>query len=207
MSQDEKTAARKRRYRAKLKVVKYGPGAENIDMRGRHGHHARGSQHCRWNDERMISEHGYVKVRVGKEHPLADPNGYAYEHLLVWASAERQLPGDDEVLHHKDETKTNNRLDNLEVKQRERHSVEHHSRLSDAQVAEIRADYAEDRADMPTLAARFDVPVQRISKLIRGDTRKSAGGPITGGDKRRVGKARAGRLLDGVEHSKFPEAR
>ena len=174
------------------------------DRRGRHGNHRKGPQHPRWNDERMISEHGYVKVRVGIEHPLADPNGYAYEHLLIWASSGRPLPNADEVLHHKDETKTNNRLGNLEVKPRERHSTEHHSQLTDEQVVEIRTAYAGGLANMPTLAARFGIPSQRISKLVRGDTRKSAGGPIIGGDKRRIGKSRAGRLLDGREHSEFP---
>jgi hypothetical protein len=174
------------------------------DTRGRHGNHKRGPQHHRWNDERMLSEHGYIKIRIGTDHPLADPNGYAYEHLLVWAAAGRPLPSADEVLHHKDEIKTNNQLGNLEVKPRERHSTEHHSRLSDDHVVEIRTAYAGGLANMPTLAARFSVPFQLISKLVRGDTRKSAGGPITAGDKRRVGKRRAGRLLDGVEHNGSP---
>lgn len=47
----------------------------------------KGPDHPRWQDGKIISSHGYVKVRVGSEHPLADPNGYAYEHLLVWVSA------------------------------------------------------------------------------------------------------------------------
>lgn len=36
-----------------------------------------GPSHGRWNDDRMIASNGYVKLRVGVEHPLADPNGYA----------------------------------------------------------------------------------------------------------------------------------
>jgi hypothetical protein len=112
-----------RRYRAKKHAERY--GAEAGDQRGRHGNHLRGSDHPRWNEGRILSEHGYVKVRVGTDHPLADPNGYAYEHLVVWASAGRTLPGPDEILHHKDENKTNNRLDNLEKLTRSQHGSLH----------------------------------------------------------------------------------
>lgn len=52
----------------------------------------KGSNHGRWNHEKLISSHGYVKIRVGKGHPLADPNGYAYEHLLVWVAAGNNRP-------------------------------------------------------------------------------------------------------------------
>ena len=33
----------------------------------------KGPKHYRWNTSRIVSTHGYVKVRVGVEHPLADP--------------------------------------------------------------------------------------------------------------------------------------
>lgn len=85
----------------------------------------RGPAHGRWNDERMLSDHGYVKVRVGKEHPLADPNGYAYEHLLVWVAAGNPRPPRGFTLHHKDEVKANNRISNLELKKRADHSRDH----------------------------------------------------------------------------------
>lgn len=59
---------------------------------GKHGKHRRGPNHPKWNTAKMISAEGYVKIRVGKVHPLADPNGYAYEHLLVWVSAGNPRP-------------------------------------------------------------------------------------------------------------------
>ena len=73
----------------------------------------------------MIADNGYVKIRVGKEHPLADPNGYAYEHLVVWAAAGRALPGPGELLHHRDEVKTNNQIGNLEKLSRPKHGKLH----------------------------------------------------------------------------------
>lgn len=78
-----------------------------------HQKRASGASHHRWNDGRMLSSQGYVKVRVGRGHPLADANGYAYEHLLVWVSAGNPKPPPGWLLHHENENKTDNRLDNL----------------------------------------------------------------------------------------------
>jgi HNH endonuclease len=114
---------RSRRYRTKEHAKRFGEGAG--DMRGRHGNHARGPANFRWNNGRILSTEGYIKVRVGRDHPLADPNGYAYEHLLVWVAAGLPPPAQNELLHHKDENKKNNRLDNLELKTRSAHG-EHH---------------------------------------------------------------------------------
>jgi HNH endonuclease len=93
--------------------------------RGNRTNHVRGSAHPRWNPGRIITEEGYVKVRVGVGHPLADPKGYAYEHLVVWRAAGKRLPKPHELLHHRDEDKANNRIDNLELITRKRHSQMH----------------------------------------------------------------------------------
>lgn len=102
------------------------PVDELPDGRGRHGAHSRGRRHHRWNAKRILSSHGYVKVRVGRDHPLADGNGYAYEHLMVWVSAGRARPGDNQVIHHQNEDKTDNRLANLHLLTRAEHA-EHHA--------------------------------------------------------------------------------
>lgn len=72
-----------------------------------------------------MASNGYILIRVGIGHHLADVRGYAYEHRL---SAEaklgrRLLPG--EIVHHKDENKTNNDPNNLEIVTRQTHLVEH----------------------------------------------------------------------------------
>jgi len=72
----------------------------------------------------MLSDHGYVKVRVGVGHPLADPNGFAYEHVLVWVSAYGPVP-QAHVIHHRNEDKTDNRLRNLELLTRGQHNHHH----------------------------------------------------------------------------------
>ena len=64
---------------------------------------------------RSIASNGYVLIRVGKDHPLADVRGYAYEHRLVASVALGRWVLPSEQVHHRNEIKTDNRPDNLEV--------------------------------------------------------------------------------------------
>ena len=82
-----------------------------------------GSKHYRWKT-RNLTAHGYVKIRVGKSHPLADPNGYAYEHRVVWASAGYPLLR-GQILHHVNGDKTDNRVCNLDAISRAEHNRHH----------------------------------------------------------------------------------
>ena len=200
-----KARDRKRRWRKKNRP------ADWTDPRGKHGNHAKGPDHPRWNKGKIVSSHGYTKVRVGRNHPLSDPNGYAYEHLVVWMSAGNELPNPTEVIHHKDGNKGNNTFANLEKKIRVEHSVGHHSSMTDKQVLDVRERYAGGENQVE-LAKAFNVPHQRISKIIRGLVRKSAGGPISSGDNRKrgvdgsfIGRKAAGRLLDGRTWDEMPE--
>ena len=89
------------------------------------GHAPRASRQHRWKPGGQVASNGYVKVRVGKGHPLADPNGYAYEHLVVWCSAGNERPSKGWVIHHLNHDKTDNRIENLQAMPRGRHNAEH----------------------------------------------------------------------------------
>lgn len=82
----------------------------------------RGKGQHRWNKGQLASSHGYRKVRVGREHPLADPNGYAYEHLVVWVSAGNPRPGRGEVLKFRNDERSDCRLENLYLASRADHN-------------------------------------------------------------------------------------
>ncbi len=161
-----------------------------------HNNRPSGRRHHRWNEGRIFSEHGYVKVCVGAEHPLADPNGYAYEHLLVWCGAGRPRPDAGKILHHKNEDKSDNRLANLDLLTRVSHSIQHHGSLTDDQVRTLRERYAAGE-DGTKLASDFGIPSQRVYKLLHGNTRRNAGGPIQTGGLR-------GKKADGRTHDGFP---
>lgn len=93
--------------------------------RGKHGNHAKASSQHRWKPGSRVGSTGHVKVRVGKGHPLADPNGWAYEHLVVWVAAGNERPQRGHVLHHINDDKTDNRIENLMLLSRAEHNRLH----------------------------------------------------------------------------------
>lgn len=75
----------------------------------------KGKRNPNWKGGRTISSQGYVLIRVGKEHHLADVRGYAYEHRLV---AEQKLGRKlrrGELVHHLNDNRADNRAENLRV--------------------------------------------------------------------------------------------
>jgi hypothetical protein len=77
----------------------------------------------------VTDSRGYRKVYVGKDHPMAQATGYAYEHRLKKAEAEGRVLSPEELVHHDDEITGNNELDNLEITSRPEHVRIHNPRL------------------------------------------------------------------------------
>lgn len=78
-----------------------------------------------WKRGRSVASNGYVLIRVGVGHPLADVRGYAYEHRLVAFAKFGRMLRDDEHVHHRDGDKQNNDWDNIEVLTIAEHRSEH----------------------------------------------------------------------------------
>ena len=136
-----------------------------------------GAGNANWRGGRITTEHGYTKIQVGKGHPLADPNGYAYEHLIVWVSAGLPPPSRSKILHHRNEVKSDNRVENLTVITRAAHILEHHPpKISDEQVVALRNDRA-GGASVIDLAAKYGLSKTAVHAIITGTRRSTVGGP------------------------------
>ncbi len=77
--------------------------------------HQTGSKNGQWKGGRTVASNGYVLIRVGKDHHLADIRGYAYEHRIVAEKILGRKLNKGEQVHHKDGNRTNNDSSNLEV--------------------------------------------------------------------------------------------
>ena len=84
----------------------------------------RGDRNPSWKGGRTTHARGYVLVR-SPEHPRA-ANGYVFEHILI---AEQKLGrpiGREEIVHHINGVKDDNRPENLSVMSRADHAKLHH---------------------------------------------------------------------------------
>lgn len=73
-----------------------------------------------WRGGKTMRE-GRQLVYVGRDHPLADVYGYAYEHRLKASEREGRMLGPTEHVHHRDLNPLNNEIDNLLVLTRGQH--------------------------------------------------------------------------------------
>ncbi|MGI5245073.1 HNH endonuclease signature motif containing protein [Dactylosporangium sp. CA-139066] len=69
---------------------------------------------------RHITPRGYVAIWM-PNHPMAQKTGYLLEHRLVMAEHLGRILLPDEVVHHKNEIKTDNRIENLELLAKQEH--------------------------------------------------------------------------------------
>jgi transposase-like protein len=85
-----------------------------------------GENHGNWKGGRIV-QNGYYMVRC-PEHPKARL-GYVYEHRLVMERHLGRYLKKDEIVHHKNRNKQDNRLENLEVLTPSEHNKVHRKEL------------------------------------------------------------------------------
>lgn len=77
-----------------------------------------------WKIEKIISKGDYNYVKVAN-HPNSTKNGYVLEHRVVMENHLGRILNPNEVVHHKNHNKKDNRIENLEVLNNGEHSRIH----------------------------------------------------------------------------------
>lgn len=62
----------------------------------------RGELNPNWKGGRYVDVRGYVRVNVGRDHPMANRDGHCWEHRLVMAAYLGRMLRDGEHVHHRD---------------------------------------------------------------------------------------------------------
>ena len=86
-----------------------------------------GEEHPSWKGGRWFSSHGYAKV-WSPSNLNRDNDGYVYEHVLQMQKFLCRALTDNEIVHHKNGIKDDNRLCNLHLMDRIEHRKYHSQR-------------------------------------------------------------------------------
>lgn len=130
---------------------------------------------------------GYLQVSAHVDNQ----DMMALAHRLVWVHFHGHIPAGKQV-NHKDGNKSNNDPVNLELVSAsenlkhayriglkdQRGEVNPAAKLTDAQVEQIRLEYAQGNISQSAIAKRYRVQFQQISRIVRGERRPMQGGPI-----------------------------
>jgi hypothetical protein len=105
------------------------------------GHHVSGRRHPRANKLGVSqTKEGYIKVKIGASHPMADVNGWCYLHQLVAVTGLGRYLEPGELVHHEDEDRANNVWSNLEILTRPKHNALHNVDRGRDERGRFRAD-------------------------------------------------------------------
>ena len=83
-----------------------------------------GHKNNNWKGGRCLDSYGYWRVWT-PNHPYSDYWGYVFEHRLVMEKHIGRYLSREELVHHINEIKTDNRIENLQVMTRIEHSKYH----------------------------------------------------------------------------------
>ena len=77
-------------------------------------HSIRGKEHWAWRGGRVVSGGGYIYL-YRPNHPYAYQKKYVPEHRLVMEKHLGRYLKPNEIIHHKNQKKDDNRIENLEI--------------------------------------------------------------------------------------------
>ena len=83
-----------------------------------------GEDNPRWSGGRVKTQQGYIIVK-NRKHPHSNGDGYVYEHRLLMEKHLGRYLTKDEIVHHTNDIKDDNRIENLELWNASEHSRYH----------------------------------------------------------------------------------
>lgn len=81
------------------------------------------------NYKKNHSKDGYIYARV-QSHPRATSTGYVLEHRIIMENHLGRYLSSDELVHHDNEIKNDNRIENLILTTRSIHTSHHHAPMT-----------------------------------------------------------------------------
>lgn len=90
-----------------------------------------GEKHWKWNGGKKLLTHGYIGL-LAKDDERADRQGYYSEHRLVMEKHIGRKLKPEEVVHHINEIRTDNRIENLMLFANQKEHGKHHAKLRKA---------------------------------------------------------------------------
>ena len=103
----------------------------------------KGEDHYRWGGGVKLDSSGYVRLHK-PDHPFCDVKGYVKEHRLEMEKHIYRYLKPEEVVHHMNEDKIDNKIENLKLFPNNKIHMHYHGYLNYMKWVE-RQEYAEDR--------------------------------------------------------------
>lgn len=101
---------------------------------GQHGARLRPENHHPPKNDYKTVQRGYIK-KMQKDHPFADSYGYVLEHRLIMEEHIGRYLRPQEVVHHINRVRDDNRLENLQLLQSRKHHPPFHERVEEVEQA------------------------------------------------------------------------
>ena len=88
-----------------------------------------GEKCCNWKGGKKVTDKGYILISK-RGYPTTDANGYIFEHRYIMCEYLGRILRNDEIVHHINGKKQDNRIENLKVMTNSEHTIFHNTKIN-----------------------------------------------------------------------------